>query len=55
MIITETADELKAIMQAQIKAKIKERIQALYLLKSGIVNDIGLLAYGLGRSESTVR
>jgi transposase len=55
VIITETADELKAIMHAQIKAKIKERIQALYLLKAGIVNDIGLLAYLLGRAESTVR
>jgi transposase len=53
--ITETADELKAIMHAQIKAKIKERIQALYLLKAGIVNDISLLADLLGRSESTVR
>ena len=29
VMITETADELKVIMHAQIKAKIKERIQAL--------------------------
>ena len=53
--ITETADELKVIMHAQIKAKIKERIQALYLLKVGIVNDIGVLACLLGRAESTLR
>jgi len=53
--ITETADELKTIMHAQIKAKLKERVQALYLLKAGIVNDISKLAYLLGRAESTVR
>lgn len=53
--ITETMDELKAIMHAQAKAKLRERIQALYLLKAGIVSDIGQLAYFLGRAESTVR
>ena len=39
--ITETVDELKTIRHAQIKAKLKERIQALYLLKAGMVNDRG--------------
>ena len=53
--ITETVDELKTIRHAQIKAKLKERIQALYLLKAGMVNDIGHLAYVLGRADSTVR
>ena len=55
VIITETADELKVIMHAQTKAKIKERIQALYLLKMGIANDIDGLAGVLGRAESTLR
>ncbi len=55
VMITETADELKVIMHAQVKAKIKERIQALYLLKAGIVNDMGILACLLGRAESTLR
>ena len=32
--ITETADELKQLMNAQQKAKLKERVQALYLLKT---------------------
>ncbi len=31
--IVETAEELKQLMQAQKKPKIKERLQALYLLK----------------------
>ncbi len=53
--ITETVDELKTIMHAQSKAKLKERVHALYLLKAGTVNDISGLAYFLGRSESTVR
>ena len=53
--ITETVDELKTIMHAQSKAKLKERVHALYLLKAGTVNDISYLAYCLGRSESTVR
>jgi hypothetical protein len=33
--ITETADELKQLMPAQQKAKLKERVPALYLLKNG--------------------
>ena len=33
--ILETADELKQLMHAQQKPKLKERIQALYLLKNG--------------------
>lgn len=54
VMITEMADELKVIMHAQIKAKIKERIQALYLLKVGTVNDIGILTCLSGRAGSTL-
>jgi len=53
--IAETVEELKAIMHSQIKAKPKERVQALYLWKAGIVKDIADLASLLGRSESTIR
>ena len=53
--ITETVEELKAIMHAQVKAKLKERVHALYVWKAGIVKDIADLAGLLGRSESTIR
>ncbi|MFO1432715.1 MAG: hypothetical protein U1F76_21765 [Candidatus Competibacteraceae bacterium] len=33
--ITETADELKQLTHAQQKAKLTERVHALYLLKNG--------------------
>jgi hypothetical protein len=42
--ITETVEELKAIMHAQVKAKLKERVHALYVWKAGIVKDIADLA-----------
>jgi len=53
--ITETVEELKAIMHSQAKAKLKERVHALYVWKAGIVKDIADLAGLLGRSESTIR
>ena len=53
--ITETVEELKAIMHSQVKAKLKERVHALYVWKAGIVTDIADLASLLGRSESTIR
>ena len=53
--ITETVEELKAIMHSQVKAKLKERIHALYVWKAGIVKNIADLASLLGRSESTIR
>ena len=35
--ITETVEELKAIMHSQVKAKLKERVHALYVWKAGVV------------------
>jgi transposase len=42
-------------MHAQVKAKLKERVHALYVWKAGLVKDIADLAGLLGRSESTIR
>jgi len=52
--ITETADELKQLMPTQQKAKLKERIQALYLLKNECAKTLQDLADFLGRSRSTI-
>jgi transposase len=52
--ITETVEELKAIMHSKAKAKLKERVHALYVWKAGIVKEIADLAGLLGRSESTI-
>ena len=52
--ITETADELKQLMHTQQKAKLKERIQALYLLKNECAKTLQDLADFLGRSRSTI-
>src|SRR5512144_2311543 len=52
--ITETADELKQLMHAQQKAKLKERIQALYLLKNRRANTLQDLVDFLGRSQSII-
>lgn len=52
--ILETADELKQLMHAQQKAKLKERIQALYLLKHERAKTLQDLADFLGRSISTI-
>lgn len=52
--ITETADELKQLMNAQQKAKLKERVQALYLLKNKHAKTLQDLVNLLGRSESTI-
>ena len=53
--ITETVEELKAMMHSQVKAKLKEWVHALYVWKAGLVKDIADLASWLGRSESTIR
>ena len=47
--IIETADELKRLMKVQQKAKLKERIQALYLLKNERAKTLQDLADFLGR------
>src|SRR5512144_1297315 len=52
--ITETADELKQLMNTQQKAKLKERVQALYLLKNGRAKTLQALVDFLGRSRSTI-
>ena len=52
--ITETADELKQLMHAQQKAKLKERVQALYLLKNERAKTLQDLVDFLGRSKSTI-
>src|SRR5512134_11557 len=52
--IIETADELKRLMNVQQKAKLKERIQALYLLKNERAKTLQDLADLLGRSISTI-
>ena len=52
--IIETADELKRLMNSQQKAKLKERIQALYLLKNKRAKTLQELADFLGRSISTI-
>ena len=46
--IIETADELKQLMHTQQKAKLKERLQALYLLKNGRAKTLQDLADFLG-------
>ena len=52
--ITETADELKQLMHTQQRAKLKERVQALYLLKNGRAKKLQDLVDLLGRSTSTI-
>jgi len=52
--IIETADELKRLMNSQQKAKLKERIHALYLLKNERAKTLQDLANFLGRSKSTI-
>src|SRR5512147_715777 len=52
--ITETVDELKQLMHTQQRAKLKERIQALYLLKNGRAKTLQDVVDFLGRSKSTI-
>ena len=52
--IAESADELKEQINKQFKAKERERLQALYLLKSGKCQQIIEIAEILGRSRSTI-
>jgi putative transposase len=52
--ITESAEELKALLHQQRKVKLKERVQALYLLKSEQVTELKGLGKLLGRNPSTL-
>ena len=52
--ITETAAELKQLMHTQQKAKLKERVHALYRLKKGRAKTLQDLVDFLGRSKSTI-
>ena len=52
--IFETAEALKQLLQTQKKPTIKERLQALYLLKSGCATTLQEVANCLGRSKTTI-
>lgn len=52
--IAESAEELKSLLGQQREGRLKERVQALYWLKSGQVSDLPTLANLLGRHLATV-
>ena len=52
--LAESVDELKEQMNKQYQARKRERLQALYLLKSGKCQQIIEIAEILGRSRSTI-
>ncbi len=54
VVITESSEQLKEQMNQQFKAREKERLQALYWLKSGKCQQIIEIAALLGRSRSTI-
>ena len=54
VVIKESAEQLKAQMNKQFKAKGRERLQALYLLKSDQCQQIIEIAKIIGRSRSTI-
>lgn len=53
--ISESVEELKALLGSQKTAQGKERVQAVYRLKLGQVKTIGELAQWLGRHRVTVQ
>ena len=53
--ITEAGAELKRQLQKETRGRRKERLQALYLLKTGQVQNATELPYLLGRSYSTIK
>ena len=53
--ITEASVELKRQLQKETRGRLKERLQALYLLKTGQVQNATELPYLLGRSYSTIK
>lgn len=52
--ITDSEDTLKSLLHQHASARLKERLQALYWLKSGQVTTRLELASLLGRGESTI-
>ncbi|MEM8781199.1 MAG: helix-turn-helix domain-containing protein [Cyanobacteria bacterium P01_G01_bin.49] len=52
--ITETVDELKELLKAIENQEVKERIQALYWLKSGQVKTTQAIANLIGKHRVTV-
>ncbi|UFP96581.1 helix-turn-helix domain-containing protein [Gloeobacter morelensis] len=52
--IKESAEELRALLRQRASSEVKERIQVLYLYKTGIVTTEQGLAAVVGRSTSTV-
>ena len=54
VVITESAEQLKQLMNQQFQARSKERLQALYWLKTGHCRQIVEIAALLGRSRSTI-
>lgn len=52
--ITETVDELKELLKAIENQEVKERIQALYWLKSGQVKTTVAIANLIGKHRVTV-
>lgn len=52
---TETANELKGLLKQQKTGSAKERIQALYLLKTQQVETVQHLAVVIGRERITLQ
>lgn len=52
--IKETAEELKTLLKKESSAQVKEKIHALYLLKSGTVTTLEGLSELLVRDQSTI-
>ncbi|MDZ8056623.1 MAG: helix-turn-helix domain-containing protein [Aulosira sp. ZfuCHP01] len=53
--IKESAEELKQMLSVQKIATVKEKVQALYLLKTGYGKTVSKTAKILGRNRSTVQ
>lgn len=53
--VHESPEELQVLMHQQSAARSKERLQALYLYRSGLGSTVPELALLLGRSVPTIR
>ena len=52
--IKETAEELKNLLKKETNAQIKEKLHALYLLKTGIIKTLESLSEFLVRDRATI-